>query len=346
MRRLAALLLAALVAPPLALFAEAGSPPEPPPCACITLPVVGRAPIQHGISAAANPSAGLLYFVNDTHVEYVDSGTNLERALVQTPVQQRSAIATPIAVDAALHRLYVSLPREDQLLVLDAEARAWIPAQVVHVGDGPASVAADEGNHRVFVSNAGSGSVSILDGVTLQVLAEVPLATEPRNIAFNPLTHAAYVLGTDRVTKLAGADGALLAERLLPDPGPHFDIVVNPATGRLYVPNYLAATLTVLDATNLDVLATLPMPPFPWGLAIDSVANRLLVLSQSNTLWFFNGTTEQPQSFAIMDGWTDLHYVAYDPLRGRAAVACFCTFDGQGLLGQPVVVEVLRAFHS
>src|SRR5262249_21481200 len=82
----------------------------------------------------------------------------------------------------------------------------------IAVGQDPRCVALTPDDARAFVTNSGSGTISVIDLTTLRPIAEVAAGTEPRSCAMMP--NGTFFLATDFATgKLlvfAGATGAFL----------------------------------------------------------------------------------------------------------------------------------------
>lgn len=87
--------------------------------------------------------------------------------------------------------------------IFDASASTqFVPGKdQIGVGSGPADIAVDPGTNRVYVANAGDGTVSVIDGKTDAVLPPaISVVSTPTRIAVNPSNHKVYVGGTNGVT--------------------------------------------------------------------------------------------------------------------------------------------------
>ena len=63
----------------------------------------------------------------------------------------------------------------------------------IAVGNWPIYLAADEKTNRIYVSNQGDDTVSVIDGVTNAALATVRVGHSPNGIAVNSRTNTVYV---------------------------------------------------------------------------------------------------------------------------------------------------------
>ncbi len=79
----------------------------------------------------------------------------------------------------------------------------------VPVGDNPHGVVLDTGTHRLFVNNAKSDSVSVIDVGKLAVTATVAVGRQPQGIALDPGRHLVYTAdqAAGTVTVIAQMDG-------------------------------------------------------------------------------------------------------------------------------------------
>jgi YVTN family beta-propeller protein len=66
----------------------------------------------------------------------------------------------------------------------------------IPVGTDPTGLAIDEGLHRIYVANRGSGDVTVLDAETWETIATVQVAGA-RKVAVDDVLHKVYVTSTD-----------------------------------------------------------------------------------------------------------------------------------------------------
>jgi len=57
--------------------------------------------------------------------------------------------------------------------------------------------------------------------------------------------------------------------------GKPMGVAVSPDGGRVYVANGRANTLSVLDATSFDLIATIPVGKRPWGVTVSRDGTRI-----------------------------------------------------------------------
>lgn len=98
-----------------------------------------------------------------------------------------------VAVDATVHRAYVTSVGEHTLTVIDTRSNAIITV-IPSMGIASDLSAVDESTHTVFVnSSEGGGMTSVIDGVSNVVAQTVAAGSQPMGVAVNPTTHKAYV---------------------------------------------------------------------------------------------------------------------------------------------------------
>jgi YVTN family beta-propeller protein len=170
-----------------------------------------------------------------------------------TVLAQSTGLISPRAIvfNATANKVYAVDPVHHAVSVFDVGARS---TRRVRVGDEPLAIAVNPVTNRVYVANAGSGTVSVLDGKSDALLATVNVGQRPYVLAANAVANKVYVSNTfsDLLTII---DGATNAARTLKT-GSADAIAVDPAGKRVYLLGYESDHLTVLDAD--DSLHKLP----------------------------------------------------------------------------------------
>ena len=129
----------------------------------------------------------------------------------------------PIAFRRRRHRSAFLVP-EGELYVPAPVLGPSIGPQGVTVGNDAFGVAVNPLTNRVYVTNIGDGTVSVISGLgergspqSRPVIATIRVGSSPARVAVNPLTHTAYVtnsgsgsvsvidLRTNKVTTTAGS---------------------------------------------------------------------------------------------------------------------------------------------
>ena len=179
------------------------------------------------------------------------------------------------------------------LLVLHTALQAATETKIA-VGRNPDFVAVNSITNRVYSSNAGDGTVSVIDGVTNKRMVTVAVGGMPQGIAVNSATNQIYVALFDglssTVSVIDGSTNTVVAS--LPVPGATY-IAANSATNRIYVSDS-DNTVRVIDGESNSVIATISFSSVLEELAVDPVRNLIYVTAV--------GT---PPTIGVIDGATN-----------------------------------------
>ncbi len=129
---------------------------------------------------------------------------------------------------------------------------------------------------RLLVVNPDSNSLSIVDLRQPQLTAEVAVGANPQTVSVDPSGGFAYVANRDSDTvSLVDLEAARLIRNLRVGDEPYG--VVASSSGRLYVSNGGAASLDIVDPTDLRTSTVIDVPEQPRGLALDADECHLYV---------------------------------------------------------------------
>jgi DNA-binding beta-propeller fold protein YncE len=142
-------------------------------------------------------------------------------------------------------------------------------------GYNPAAIAVNSTTNKIYVAgecnpapSCEHGTVTVINGVTLGTVS-VPAGVDPDSIAVNSVTNQIYVAnrcwydptcrGKSRPQTVAVIDDATLAFANVGVGAGPFGLAVNSVTNRIYVPNGLDATVSVIDGTPPTALQFVPL---------------------------------------------------------------------------------------
>src|SRR3990167_2974144 len=166
-----------------------------------------------------NPITNVVYVVNNgsNNVSVIDGATNQVIATVPVGKNPRG-----VAVNPNTNRVYVANADNNNVSVIDGATNQVIAT--IKVGDipfdgvgfglftaafkvGKLGVCVNPSTNRVYVTNADSNNVSVIDGATNQVIAIVPVENSPLGVCVNPNTNRVYVsnLESNTVNVIDGA---------------------------------------------------------------------------------------------------------------------------------------------
>jgi len=157
---------------------------------------------------------------------------------------------------------YITNEQSNTVSVIDIATNTVVGSPIA-VGAQPYGVAVNPAGTRVYVANSdfgGTGTVSVIDTATREVIATIPDPLHPRGIAVNPAGTRVYVtnLAIPGSVTVIGATTNSVIGSPIPVVQP-WGIAVNPAGTRVYAANFLGAfgcTVSVIDsATNTAIAA-------------------------------------------------------------------------------------------
>ena len=202
----------------------------------------------------------------------------VERAMAKDPVQ-RPASAAELGRQLQEVQRRAGLPVTDMAVVLPGAGRAAGPAVPVddeetEAATGPAPAGREGlGARRVLV--IATLLAVVVAGVVLsrrggEDRSPAPAAT---SVSTTPTTLAPLPAGGVRV----GTDPTAVA--------------ADPRTGRIYVANSGSLSVTVLDGTTREVVATVTLPSRPWGIALNQRTGRVYVTTAESAVTIIDTAT-------------------------------------------------------
>ncbi len=173
-----------------------------------------------------------------------------------------------VAVNPSKHKAYAVDERDGEVMVMNSAGTT----RTVKVGDNPISLAIDRKTNKIYVANTGSGSISVIDGASDNVIATIPGEAHPYAIAANDITGTVYVTNTysDAVTvidvhtdtahplKVGGADG----------------IAIDSRTNTIFLTHYEEPNLRIVDGAT-GAVRKISVGPHIWGMVFDEDSDSL-----------------------------------------------------------------------
>lgn len=268
---------------------------------------VGRQPN----AIAIDPEMNRIYVVNagSGDVSVIDGSHN--RVIATLPTDKRPYA---IGIDAALHRAYVTNTFSDKLTVIDGST---ITARQLPLGSKD-YVETDTRRHLAFFISYEDPALTILDRTEKARHAHLGLS-HPWGLAVDEEHGLVYVteIGTDTLVAYHEDTGKAETAHTgaMPDA-----VGVDEAANRIYVANYVGDSVTILDGTTLQQIATVPAGHHPQALGVDQQRHRVFVANtHSNNVTVIDGTTNG--LIATVPAGTNPYAVAVDPASGQVYVA-------------------------
>jgi YVTN family beta-propeller protein len=189
------------------------------------------------------------------------------------------------------------------LFVGAVPARGQTVTATIPVGSYPGAVAMNQATNQIYEANAGSNTVSAIDGASNEVTATIPVGMNPEGVAVNPATNQIYVANanSNTVSVIDGSTNVVTAT--IPVGSIPIRVAVNPATNQIYVVNEVSDTVSVINGSTNVVTATIPVAGIPFGVAVNSVTNQIyVVISSRDAVEVINGSTNVVSGAAILVG--------------------------------------------
>ena len=122
-----------------------------------------------------------------------------------------------------------------------------------------------------YVTNAGSGSVSVIDMTTNAVIATVTVGLTPEQVAITPNGAFAYVAKSDgsnpgSVSVIATATNTVVGSPIPVEERPDF-LAVSLNGASVFVPNQNSKTVSVIATASNTITATILVEVYPTGVA-------------------------------------------------------------------------------
>ncbi|QJD84709.1 InlB B-repeat-containing protein [Cohnella herbarum] len=156
-------------------------------------------------------------------------------------------------------------------------------------GDEPGAVAVNPVTNKIYVANAGSNNVTVIDGAT-NATTSVTTGNAPTAIAVNAATNKIYVANRDSGS-VTVIDGATNATAMVPTENSPVAVAVNPVTNKIYVANWGSDNVTVIDgATNAT--KTVSVGAASGVIGVNPVTNKIYVANQIHEVVVINGVDD------------------------------------------------------
>lgn len=236
-----------------------------------------------------------------------------------------------IAIQVGFHQIYLPLILKDANSTTSPTPTpmpsvcAPFLVNTITVGEMPRGVSTDPMRNRVYVTNYGNNSISVIDNNTNTVIQTLTGITSANYLAQDPTRNIIWVTNysSNQVTPIqANADATSF--NILPaidvGDGP-WGVAYEPVYDYLYIVNQLENSVTIIDAENHTVIATLTDDfDQPYHIAANPITGKVYVTNFGNhSVTVIDGTTvsslvdlytsTQPYGIAV-DEIRDLVYVS------------------------------------
>jgi YVTN family beta-propeller protein len=235
--------------------------------------------------------------------------------------------AQDIVVNAAANKAYVANTSEDSVSVFDCSGITPVFSKKIYTGDGPIKLVSDPGAKRVYVTNMMGGYVTAINCSTNTAILNVPMGTNPLNMAVNPVTGKLYVANNNSHNALRIIDwqnGGIQDSIVLPHPPQR--LALNPVTNQIYV---------TYETGNPDSLAVIDGSDYDTTIIVSKAGTQFAAVNPITGDAFFSNSNADNVTVIKADGDTltiavgdDPRGIAVNPLTNQVFV---CNFGGKSV---------------
>jgi YVTN family beta-propeller protein len=198
----------------------------------------------------------------------------------------------------------------------------WVVTPI-NVGDEPRGVASsNDADDLIYVANYGHGTVSVIDGVTYDVIQVITDVAGANGVAYDGHHNLVYVTMHDSA-QLAVIDASTntVSETVSVGNGPN-GVAYNSNADKIYVANYIGDTVTILDGGTRALLTTLAVSGHtePAHIAVNPLTNKVYVTYHgSGHVGVIDGDTD---AISMINIWSAGPYgITVDTVRNFIYVA-------------------------
>lgn len=254
---------------------------------------------------AVNADGTRAYVANkyDRTVQVIDTADNRVLATIKVPSAPSAVIVSPVA---GQNRAYVATSAG--VAVIDTSTNKVVDLKpstttvdMIKVGAGPTALAMNPTGTRMYVSNGGSSTVSVVDTATNLEITRVSVGSQPSGVAVSPDGMRVYALSryTDKVTVFSATSNQVIGSAAVGDSPRGIVLSANGQTA--YVSNYNSGTVTVLNtsANTPTFVKTISVGTQPEGIAMSKDGTLVYVANGKDTLSVIDTRTNMVVGSAV-----------------------------------------------
>jgi YVTN family beta-propeller protein len=148
------------------------------------------------------------------------------------------------------------------------------------VGQTTQGIAIDPNLGLAFVSNNGSGTVSVINIANTNIVATIPVGSSPRDLISDSATSRVYVVTDTSPGAITIIDEKTLAvSGTIPVGNDPRQAAADFLIGELYVTNRADNTLSVINLATNTVTAVVPVVAAPGGVSVNHTLGKIHVVS-------------------------------------------------------------------
>lgn len=146
----------------------------------------------------------------------------------------------------------------------------------------PHSVVINPETNRVYVANIGNGNVSVVDGLTNELIKNIDIGSGNIDLTVNPITNLIYVtdIESDSVKVIDGLSNEVITT--IDVGNSPTGIGVNFFSNMIYVANVSGNSVSVIDGLTNEVIDTVDVGSSPQTVGVNPVNNHIYVIDNNN----------------------------------------------------------------
>jgi len=151
-------------------------------------------------------------------------------------------------------------------------------------GLGPGALVYDSGRREVFVANTNSNSITAVNGTTGAIVGSLAVGPGPASLAYDPSLGTIYIANgsfgsvATSQSSIWEFNDTTYQGSAIPTGNEPNAVAYDPQNEEVFVANSGANTVSVINATNSSLTATVAVPSAAWGIAYDAWLNEVVVV--------------------------------------------------------------------
>jgi PQQ-dependent catabolism-associated beta-propeller protein len=173
-------------------------------------------------------------------------------------------------------QLYVVNENESAVTVIETASGRVV--KKIQVGTEPETAVGSPDGRWIAVSNETSNDIHLIDTATQTVMKKIPVPKNPRGMRFTADSRRLFVASEQaHVVTVVRMDSMSIEKSVATGGSRPVDVALSRDGTRAWVSHGESGDVRVLDASTLDVLATIPVGPRAWWTALTPDGSRLYV---------------------------------------------------------------------
>lgn len=168
----------------------------------------------------------------------------------ETPPDKGLTYPQAMAVDAVRHVVYVASRDNDRVYMLDGATLSILRSTIVP--DQPWGIAFHPGTGKVYVGSWATGTVTVLNGLTLDVVANVSVGPNPTWLEAAGNRIRLIVYGSNSLVTIDPSSDAIVGNQRLTRTNGAWGLASNEVLGLTYVSSRDSQTISVVDASGIE----------------------------------------------------------------------------------------------